>query len=222
MLANELFCWSFFVRHRSNFKIFSSFPTSSYLHSYSLFPKGLNLVHKAFIGNQSRKSGTHGANFGLAESFTATDSDLYEELRTWRRKTSEELQRPVYTILNNKVLEDIVIRRPSSIEDFKSIKGIGPKTIRYGDHILRIVQKYPVIKFGEYDIIDPEVWATEDTATKPKKVKKISTPKPKSTSSIPKAKTIDVTELSAEQLVAAEKLLSGSNCFISGSAGTGI
>lgn len=189
----------------------------------------INGRHRSFVFNVQ--------NFHRIRSFSSkidmagtTDSDLYEELREWRRRTSEELQRPSYTIFPNKVLEELVAKKPLSHDKFIEIKGIGPKTQRFSDSIIEIIQKYPSEPRIEpsvdsvVDYVDPAVWSLDESVKqKVKKKKKTVTKKAPDAAIryVPNMKRININELSEEQGEAAKRALEGKNLFISGSAGTG-
>ena len=81
----------------------------------------------------------HNNNYGKND----VKLNLYDELKSWRKRISDELQTPIYQIFPNKVLEAIVIQRPKSLNEFKDIKGVGPvKLKKYGRTILDMVLKH--------------------------------------------------------------------------------
>jgi ATP-dependent DNA helicase RecQ len=71
----------------------------------------------------------------------AFDKDLFERLRTWRGKQAGYQQVPAYIVLHNSHLEEIARRKPVSVHELGSIKGIGlRRAARYGEEILALVR----------------------------------------------------------------------------------
>ena len=69
--------------------------------------------------------------------------NLFEELKSWRKKISDEIQKPIFLVFPNKVIEEIVITRPKSLEELSLVKGLGPvKLKKYGRTILDMVIKH--------------------------------------------------------------------------------
>lgn len=147
---------------------------------------------------------------------------LYDALKIWRKKTADELNRPIYTVLRNDVLIDICRNRPASLTDFRKIKGVGKKTELYYSSIYRIINKFAKISSDDNPAGNnlDHVW---DIPPKPKKTKKstekevnakdnivINTIKPQN------RMKISIEELSDDQILAAKLALKGQNLFISG------
>ena len=71
----------------------------------------------------------------------STDATLYAKLETWRRETAQTEDRAAYLILTNASLEQIAQEKPQTLEELRTIKGIGPvKLERYGESILAIIK----------------------------------------------------------------------------------
>ena len=65
---------------------------------------------------------------------------IMKGLRFWRTKTADEMNIPPYVIFGDKTLEDIAVKKPSSIEELMDCYGIGEsKAKKFGEHILSIV-----------------------------------------------------------------------------------
>jgi superfamily II DNA helicase RecQ len=63
------------------------------------------------------------------------DEALYEKLREWRLGEAEG--RPAFTVAANAVLEEILRRRPASLEEMVEIRGIGPAfCVKHGESLL--------------------------------------------------------------------------------------
>jgi ATP-dependent DNA helicase RecQ len=71
----------------------------------------------------------------VAEEASPVDEDEFERLRTWRWERAEG--KPAFTVAANTVLEDILRRRPSSLEELIEIRGIGPAFCeKHGESLL--------------------------------------------------------------------------------------
>ena len=65
---------------------------------------------------------------------------LFERLKVWRRETAAADNVPAYVILHDRVLRDIALQRPASIEALGTISGIGEnKLSRFGQPLLALV-----------------------------------------------------------------------------------
>lgn len=68
---------------------------------------------------------------------------LLSALKDWRKRTADELQRPIYRILPNQVLEDVARLKPRTVEQLGTMGGVGPYTLRqYGKRVIDVVQNY--------------------------------------------------------------------------------
>jgi ATP-dependent DNA helicase RecQ len=63
------------------------------------------------------------------------DGDAFERLRTWRWERAEG--KPAFTVAANTVLEEILRRRPSTLDEMIEIRGIGPAFCeKHGESLL--------------------------------------------------------------------------------------
>jgi ATP-dependent DNA helicase RecQ len=70
----------------------------------------------------------------------ASDSDLRQRLRDWRKALSKEMSVPAYVILHDSSLDAICLQQPRSLDELGEVPGIGErKAARYGEAILKIV-----------------------------------------------------------------------------------
>jgi ATP-dependent DNA helicase RecQ len=85
---------------------------------------------------------------GLGESGTAyeeqvvepVDEGQFEVLKTWRFERAEG--KPAYTVAANAVLEEVLRRRPQSLEELIEIRGIGPSFCeKHGESLLEALGK---------------------------------------------------------------------------------
>ena len=71
------------------------------------------------------------------------DDDLFEILRAHRKKLADEQGYPAYIVLSDKVLHLLCSIRPTTVEAFGNISGIGDfKREKYGDGFVRLIRKY--------------------------------------------------------------------------------
>jgi ATP-dependent DNA helicase RecQ len=62
------------------------------------------------------------------------DAHLFERLRNWRGEKAREQKVPAYVVLHNSHLEEISARKPRTIQELGSIKGVGlRRAARYGE-----------------------------------------------------------------------------------------
>jgi ATP-dependent DNA helicase RecQ len=70
----------------------------------------------------------------------AADPALFERLKRWRGEQARRQQVPAYVVLHNSHLEEIAARKPQTIHELGSIKGIGlRRAARYGEELLALV-----------------------------------------------------------------------------------
>ena len=82
-----------------------------------------------------------------------SDKKLYELIRQWRDSTAEQLDVPVYQVLPQKTMKELVARLPRSIAELRKISGIGKvKAASFGDDILQIISSYTGQKILEEEL----------------------------------------------------------------------
>ncbi|MEA2061669.1 MAG: HRDC domain-containing protein, partial [Thermodesulfobacteriota bacterium] len=78
--------------------------------------------------------------------YTEADIDhpeLFTALRQWRAQKAEELAVPHFQVMHQRVLIQIAVTLPDSLETLGEISGVGKKTIeRYGRELVEIVSLY--------------------------------------------------------------------------------
>jgi ATP-dependent DNA helicase RecQ len=81
-------------------------------------------------------AGTAGAQGAPPEAEASpVDEGEFEQLRTWRWERAEG--KPAFTVAANTVLEDVLRRRPASLEELIEIRGIGPSFCeKHGESLL--------------------------------------------------------------------------------------
>jgi ATP-dependent DNA helicase RecQ len=80
----------------------------------------------------------------------AVDPDLFERLKRWRGEQARRQQVPAYVVLHNSHLEEIAARKPRTIHELGTIKGIGlRRAARYGEELLALVRGGESISFEQ-------------------------------------------------------------------------
>jgi ATP-dependent DNA helicase RecQ len=74
-----------------------------------------------------------------AESLSSDQQELDQRLREWRKVEAEKLGLPQFFVLGSSALRSIVLLRPQTLAQLKTISGIGPeKSERFGAAILEV------------------------------------------------------------------------------------
>jgi len=80
------------------------------------------------------------AHSGAASS-DGMDPALFERLKSWRGEQARRQRVPAYVVLHNSHLEEIAARKPRTIEELGTIKGVGlRRAARYGEEIIALVR----------------------------------------------------------------------------------
>jgi ATP-dependent DNA helicase RecQ len=70
----------------------------------------------------------------------AVDEDEFEHLRAWRWERADG--KPAYTVAPNAVLEEILRRRPASMQGLLDIRGVGPSFgEKHGESLLAALRE---------------------------------------------------------------------------------
>lgn len=71
------------------------------------------------------------------------NGELFEALRTLRKRLADQEALPAYIVLSDKVLHLLSASRPTTIEEFGNISGIGEyKKKKYGKEFVELIRKY--------------------------------------------------------------------------------
>jgi ATP-dependent DNA helicase RecQ len=90
------------------------------------------------------RSGRAKASKADADDWQGVDRDLFERLRSWRRRVAEARGKPAWTILDDKALRAIARDKPASPAALLRVKGIGEKRLAdFGEAILDLVAGKP-------------------------------------------------------------------------------
>lgn len=159
---------------------------------------------------------------------------LKQALMQWRKDASFRSGKPAYRIFTNKALDALCSFRPDSQEALFCVPGIGNNLVGLEDEVLSIISKHTPPSSAHKRFSMDEI---RGVTKKPraKRAKKESSLKehedsdvavqqqksaPRMSTSVPNSNAA-VSDLSPEQLAAAQRALRGNNVFITGAAGTG-
>jgi ATP-dependent DNA helicase RecQ len=80
---------------------------------------------------------------GLASTSGQEDKKLFEALRILRQQCANEEGFPPYIVFSDKVLHSLATIKPTTLEQFGFISGIGEhKKQKYGQRFVALIQKY--------------------------------------------------------------------------------
>ena len=78
-----------------------------------------------------------------ADSWDGVDKGLFEALRKLRAAIAGEKKVPAYVVFGDAALRDMARHRPSTLEGFLQVKGVGEKKCRqYGETVLAAIKDY--------------------------------------------------------------------------------
>lgn len=78
-----------------------------------------------------------------AESWEGVDRGLFDALRSLRAEIASEQSVPAYIVFGDAALREMARRRPTSIENFARVKGVGAAKLRdYGEAFLEAINAY--------------------------------------------------------------------------------
>jgi ATP-dependent DNA helicase RecQ len=99
-------------------------------------------------------------------SWEGVDRDLFEKLRSLRGAKSAEQQVPAYVVFSDASLRDMARRRPSTLDKFRLINGVGQKKLEdYGDAFLEVIVSH--CETGDIETnVKPPPPSSETTKTK--------------------------------------------------------
>ena len=79
------------------------------------------------------------ASLSLGEEST----DLFEELRILRKRLADQQAIPAYIVLSDKTLHLLASQRPTTLEEFGRVNGIGEyKKEKYGKEFVEVINKF--------------------------------------------------------------------------------
>jgi ATP-dependent DNA helicase RecQ len=77
-----------------------------------------------------------------AASANEENAIVFQALRQWRLETAKEHGVPAYTVFHDSTLRELSGTLPQSLDELRSVSGIGAKKIeRYGPELLGVIQR---------------------------------------------------------------------------------
>jgi len=99
---------------------------------------------------------------------------LYLALKSWRDSKAEELELPIFMVLPQKALYDLLLKLPTKLNDLKNVSGFGDKKVKqFGVELVDIISDY-----CEDNDIDYEKSYEIDYSIKEERKKQKKEPKP--------------------------------------------
>ena len=93
-------------------------------------------------GTQSHKNSAPAPLF-VSTVFEEEDAELFESLRSLRKKLADQMAIPAYIVLSDKTLHLLALKKPETIEEFGEISGIGEfKKEKYGKEFLAVISEH--------------------------------------------------------------------------------
>lgn len=78
-----------------------------------------------------------------ADSWEGVDRDLFEQLRELRAAIAAERGVPAYIVFGDTALRDMARRRPSTLDSFRHVNGVGDKKLEdFGDTFVTTIAEY--------------------------------------------------------------------------------
>lgn len=137
--------------------------------STEMYLKIISITEDKFVPTFSRKSHS-------TYSVPKTNKELFGVLNAWRKSVADEFDMPVYYVLPQKSLVEIVDKLPRNAKSLSKITGIGVKKVAaYGNDILNIINDYCKTNGIDDDAVPPEPEKLSEP--KKKKEKKPKLPK---------------------------------------------
>ncbi|RCS54917.1 DNA helicase RecQ [Bremerella cremea] len=97
---------------------------------------------------------------GKADDWEGVDRGLFESLRTLRRDKAAEAGIPAYIVFGDSSLREMARHRPSTLESFRLMKGVGDKKCQdYGETFTQHIVAYCQQEGLEVDALETEVVA---------------------------------------------------------------
>jgi ATP-dependent DNA helicase RecQ len=73
----------------------------------------------------------------------AVDTSLFDLLRAFRKKIADKLDLPPYVVFNDATLRDMALRKPTTLEAFAAISGVGERKLeQYGEMFVGEIRRY--------------------------------------------------------------------------------
>ena len=108
--------------------------------------EGFSLSMKRVLRKPERtRSAAGGSHVFGSSGAPANDADpeLFERLRTLRKRLADEAGKPPYIVFSDAALRDMCAKRPATDEEFLEVSGVGAtKLARYGEAFLSEIAEF--------------------------------------------------------------------------------
>ena len=134
----DQFCLEYDVLdYQGQLTIHEGIPLWTVLISYRV-PKSRYTPVRKFRGSVKTQS-----KIDPFRQLSAEQQPLYNALREWRRQQAEKEGKPVFALIKNAQIADVVRKLPTSIKALKTVDGVGDATCtKYGASIIAIIKKH--------------------------------------------------------------------------------
>jgi ATP-dependent DNA helicase RecQ len=105
----------------------------------------------------SHRQSTFASNVSVKRTGEVLNAALYKYLREWRRAKSKDLGIAAFIIMHDTTLEDLCLKRPTSLSGLREVLGFGErKTELYGPEILQILREFDGTLLSERHYADED------------------------------------------------------------------
>jgi hypothetical protein len=102
----------------------------------------------------------------VSTGLPSANNSLLKTIKSWRAVVAEEEDLPLYMVLPQKTLYELVEKQPVTLKQLQDIRGFGKrKIVKYGDELLQIICSHLNVNQPEESA---EAYATHELARKPK------------------------------------------------------
>jgi len=78
-----------------------------------------------------------------ASTGNGKNKDLYSRLREVRRQVATEMGKPAFIVMSDKSLQDLVLKRPTTLQDMADVYGFGEYKVKtYGKPFIEAIKQY--------------------------------------------------------------------------------
>ena len=110
-------------------------------------PKGRELLRgdasPRLLQPRKRKSTAQASAEVRRENWEGVDRGLFERLRELRKELADERGVPAYIVFGDATLRELAREKPTSIEEFQEVRGVGEKKLRdYGEVFVENIRLY--------------------------------------------------------------------------------
>ncbi len=148
-----------YLRKTGEFNVLALTPKSRQVLTGEATPHLIKPIEKAAAAKKMKSA--------FQDSWQGVDRSLFEILRKKRAEIADEKGMPAYIVFGDVALRDMARRRPSSLDRFILVKGVGEmKRREYGEVFIEIIREYCQTHHVAMDQ-EPDINETETNSPKP-------------------------------------------------------